>query len=121
MEKLTTETFKEKIFNYETAAHDENNMLVWKFEGSKPSVVEFMIDCEPVKIFQPVIEAFEKENENKVDVYQLDAMENQDLCNVFGIQAVPTIILIPLNNPPQLIGGAVPKEEFDKLTEKILW
>ena len=48
MEHLTTQTFKEKIFDYE-------NNTEWKFEGDKPAMLKLSTSwCNPCKVLNPV-------------------------------------------------------------------
>ncbi|MDY6916125.1 MAG: thioredoxin domain-containing protein, partial [Candidatus Cloacimonadota bacterium] len=65
MEHLTTETFKEKIFNYEKNKD-------WKFEGELPAIIDFYADwCGPCKMVAPVLEDLEKEYDGKLNIYKV--------------------------------------------------
>ena len=114
MEHLTNDTFKQKVFNYET-----NNE--WKFEGSLPCIIDFYADwCGPCKMVAPVLEELSDEYKGKLDIYKVDTEAEQELAAVFGIRSIPSILFCPKDGKPQMAMGALPKETFDKLINEIL-
>lgn len=114
LEHLTAETFKQKVFNYEINKE-------WKFEGSKPCVIDFYADwCGPCKIVAPLLEKLQEEYGDKVDIYKVDTEDQQELAAAFGIQSIPSILFVPLNDQPQMAMGALPKETFVKAFEDVL-
>jgi len=113
LEHLTTETFKEKIFNYV-----ENKD--WKFEGDKPSIIDFYADwCAPCKQIAPILEELAEENSD-INIYKVNTEEQQELASVFGIQSIPSILFIPKEGEPQMATGALPKDVFQKAINDIL-
>jgi len=104
MEHLTTETFKEKVFNYETNKE-------WSFEGDKPCIIDFYADwCQPCKIIAPTLEELNKEYDGKINIYKVNTEEQQELAAVFGIRSIPSLLFVPLNGDPQMAQGALPKD-----------
>lgn len=113
-EKINTEQFKEKVFNYE--AHTE-----WKYEGDLPAIVDFYADwCGPCKMVSPVLDQLAKEYEGKIQVYKVNTDEEQELSAVFGIQSIPTILFIPKEGQPQAAMGALPKTALEKAINDVL-
>lgn len=113
-EHLTTDTFKEKVFNYE-----ENKE--WKFEGEKPCVIDFYADwCGPCKIVAPVLEELSVEFEGKLDIYKVNTEEERELSAIFGIQSIPSILFVPSEGQPQMAMGALPKDTFTKAFKDVL-
>ncbi|MDY0098798.1 MAG: thioredoxin [Bacteroidales bacterium] len=111
---LTTQEFKEKIFNYETNKE-------WKYEGSLPAIVDFYADwCMPCKMVAPILEELANEYSGKIVVYKVNTEVEQELAAVFGIQSIPTLLFIPKDGQPQAAKGALPKNTFEKVIKDIL-
>jgi len=114
MEHLSAESFKKKVFNYETNKE-------WYFEGEKPCIIDFYADwCAPCKMVAPVLEELSGEYKGKIDIYKVDTESEQALAAVFGIRSIPSILFIPKNGQPQMSMGAIPKESFVELINNIL-
>jgi thioredoxin 1 len=111
---LTTQEFKEKVFNYETSKE-------WKYAGTLPAIIDFYADwCGPCKIVAPILEDLAKEYQGKIMVYKVDTENEQELAAVFGIQSIPTLLFIPKEGQPQAAMGALPKQTFEKVINDIL-
>jgi len=111
---LTTEDFKEKVFNYE-------NSREWKYEGTLPAIVDFYADwCMPCKMVAPVLEELASEYAGKIMVYKVNTEKETELASVFGIQSIPTLLFIPKEGQPQASMGALPKQTFEKVIKDIL-
>jgi thioredoxin 1 len=114
MEHLTAETFKQKVFNYETNKD-------WKFEGSNPCIIDFYADwCGPCKMVAPVLEELSNDYKGKVDIYKVDTEAEQELAAIFGIRSIPSILFIPKEGQPQMSMGAMPKQSFEKIIGEVL-
>jgi thioredoxin len=111
---LTTQDFKEKVFNYETNKE-------WKYEGTLPAIIDFYADwCGPCKMVAPVLEELADEYKGKIMVYKVDTENEQELASVFGIQSIPTLLFIPREGQPQAAMGALPKNTFVKVINDVL-
>ncbi len=114
LKHLTTQEFKEKVFNYEQ--HQE-----WKFAGDKPAIIDFYADwCAPCRMVAPILEELAKEYDGKVDIYKVDTEAEQELAMVFGIRSIPSLLFIPKEGQPQMAMGALPKETFVRAIEEVL-
>ena len=114
LEHLTNETFKEKIFNYETNKE-------WKFEGEIPAIIDFYADwCGPCKTIAPILEELKDEYGDKLDIYKVNTEEQRELSSVFGIQSIPSLLFIPKEGQPQMAMGALPKETFKQAIAEVL-
>jgi thioredoxin 1 len=114
LEHLTNETFKEKIFNYETNKE-------WKFEGNIPAIIDFYADwCGPCKAVAPILEELKDEYGDKLDIFKVNTEEQRELSSVFGIQSIPSLLFIPTDGQPQMAMGALPKETFKQAISEVL-
>ena len=112
--QLTTQGFKEKIFNYET---EED----WKYQGALPAIIDFYADwCGPCKMVAPVLEDLSKDYEGRLIIYKVNTDVEQELSAVFGIQSIPTILFIGSDGEPMMQPGALPKHVFKKIIEEQL-
>lgn len=111
---LTTQEFKDKVFNYETGKE-------WKYEGTLPAIVDFYADwCQPCKMVAPVLEDLANEYAGKIMVYKVDTENEQELASVFGIRSIPTLLFIPKEGQPQAAMGALPRQTFDDVIRDVL-
>jgi len=114
LEHLTIETFKSKIFNY--AENKE-----WKFEGDKPCLIDFYADwCGPCKTIAPLLEELATEYDGKIDIYKVDTEDQKELASIFGIQSIPSLLFVPMDEQPQMAMGALPKDTFVKAFKDVL-
>ncbi|MBM2813491.1 MAG: trxA [Ignavibacteria bacterium] len=113
MEHLTLDTFREKVFDFQTNTE-------WNFAGNKPCIIDFYADwCGPCKMVAPVMEQLSKEYDGKVDIYKINTEEQQELSGMFGIQSIPSVLFCPVDGKPQMSVGALPKDGYKKAIESV--
>lgn len=113
-EKLTTEDFKKKVFDYEAKKE-------WEYAGDLPAIIDFYADwCGPCKMVAPVLEKVAKKYEGKIHVYKVDTEAEQELAGVFGIQSIPTLYFVPKKGNPSYAMGALPQSQIEKAVSEIL-
>lgn len=111
---LTTQDFKEKVFNYEVNKE-------WKYAGELPAIIDFYADwCGPCKMVAPILQDIAKDYAGKLIVYKVDTESEQELASVFGISSIPTLLFVPKEGQPQAAMGALPRQSFDKAINEIL-
>ncbi len=114
MEHLTKETFKEKVFDFETKKD-------WEFSGDLPCIIDFYADwCGPCKMVAPILDQLSGEYEGKVNIYKVNTEEQPDLAQAFGISSIPSLLFIPMDDKPQLATGALPKQAFEEAIRDVL-
>jgi len=114
LEHLTKQTFKEKVFNFETNKD-------WKFEGEVPCVIDFYADwCAPCKMVAPILEELQEEYGDKLNIFKVNTEVERELAGMFGIQSIPSILFVPKEGQPQMSMGALPKDTFKKAFAEVL-
>jgi thioredoxin len=114
IESLTKDSFLRKVYNYEQNKE-------WKFEGKLPCIIDFYADwCGPCKIVEPILQELAQEYQGKINIYRVDTEAQQELAAAFGIQSIPSILFVPLNDKPQMAIGALPKETLKETIKEVL-
>lgn len=111
---LTDDSFKQLVFNYEKNKE-------WKYEGNKPAIIDFYADwCAPCRQLSPLVEDLAKQYSGKIVVYKVDTEKEGKLTQILGIQALPTLLFIPMEGKPQVTMGALPKESLEQAVNQVL-
>jgi thioredoxin len=112
---LTTADFNKKVVHLNVDTDE------WKYLGDKPCIVDFYADwCGPCKMIAPFLEQLATEYADQIYIYKVDVDKEQELAEIFGIQSIPTLLFVPMNDKPQLVQGALPKAELQRGIEEIL-
>lgn len=112
--QLTTEKFKEDIFDYTTEKG-------WKYKGEVPAIIDFYADwCGPCKMVAPILEELAEEYKGKVNIYKVDTEVEQELSAVFQIRSIPSMLFIPKESQPMMQAGALPKGALEEIINKEL-
>ena len=115
VKELTTEEFKSKVMDFEKHPSE------WVFEGERPALIDFYATwCGPCKMTAPIVEQIAEKYDGKVDVYKVDVDKEQQLAAMFGIQAIPSLLFIPLKGEPQMSVGAMGFGQLDSAVTEIL-
>lgn len=112
--RLTTQDFKDKIFNYEKEQG-------WSYTGELPVLIDFYADwCGPCKMVAPILEGLSEQYKGKLLIYKVDTEAELELASVFGIRSIPTFLFIPVGSNPMMQPGALPKKAFQQIIEEHL-
>lgn len=111
---LTKIDFLTKIANYEISPD-------WKYLGDKPAIIDFYANwCEPCKNLAVTLEELAEEYKDEIYIYKVNTEEEFELTELFNIHSIPTLLLIPKEEEPQMGVGAVPKHELKEAIEHFL-
>lgn len=112
---LTEDEFVDKVYDF------KDNSSVLKFKGDKPVIVDFFATwCGPCKRLSPIMDELGAEYEGKIDIYKIDVEQCPNLAAAFGIQSIPTLLFIPMNQEPQIAQGALPKNNLKQIIDEFL-
>lgn len=112
---LTEDEFVDKVYDF------KDNSSVLKFKGDKPVIVDFFATwCGPCKRLSPIMDELGAEYEGKIDIYKIDVEQCPNLAAAFGIQSIPTLLFIPMNQEPQMAQGALPKNNLKQIIDEFL-
>lgn len=111
VKNITKADFLKLVMNY------EKNTKEWKFEGTKPCIIDFYADwCGPCRITSPILEELAAEYKGKIDIYKVNVDKERELSQVFGISGIPAFLYCPLNGKPSMTSGiAKDKEQTKKM------
>jgi thioredoxin len=114
MEILDSQSFKTKIFDYETNQE-------WKYIGEKPALIDFFADwCGPCRALAPILEELAQEYEGKLHVYKVDTEASPELAGLFGVRSIPSLLFVPKEGEPTMAAGLAPKERLKEVIQQVL-
>lgn len=106
METLKVSSFKEKIFDFEKSK-------TWKFNGSKPAIVDFYADwCAPCRALAPILQSVSQKYDGLIDIYKVDTQATPELAGLFGVRGIPSLLFIPVKGDPSMSSGLISEEGF---------
>lgn len=100
---------------------DINNPKGFAYKGSTPCLVDFYAGwCGPCMKLKPIIEELAKEYKGELIVYSVNVDKAQDVCGVFGIESIPTLLFFSRTAQPMKIVGYVAKPELKTAIDDFL-
>lgn len=93
------------------------NVLTWAdFEAevlnsTLPVLIDFWATwCGPCRMMAPVVEEVAAETEGKAKVFKVDVDEEPALAQAFGIESIPTLVVLKNGKVTGQLVGVRPKE-----------
>ena len=86
-----------------------------------PCIIDLYSDwCGPCKLIAPILEELGKDYKGKVNIYKVDTEAQQELAAAFAIRSIPSMLIVPMNEQPQMSQGALPKAELERIIKDVL-
>jgi thioredoxin 1 len=89
--------------------------------AGKPALVDFWaVWCGPCRVIGPIVEEIAAEYGDRVVVGKLDVDANRDTAVKYGIQAIPTLLLVNGGEIADRIVGVTDKASLSSKLESLL-
>lgn len=112
---LTAESFRTLVWDYQASPK------TWVFKGDVPVIIDFYADwCRPCKMVAPIMDQLASEYKGKLKIYKINTDQQRELAGLFNITSIPAILFVPKNGQPQMSVGAMQKEGYVDVINKVL-
>ena len=90
--------------------HDYSHGTDFTYSGDKPIVIDFWATwCGPCKKMAPLFEQWAEKYKDRIIFLKVNADKENELCNKFKVNALPTFIFLPVGGRPIIEVGARPR------------
>lgn len=95
-----------------TKENFENEVM----KSDKPVLLDFWATwCGPCRMLAPIVEELANEYEGKIKVGKVNVDDEPELAGAFGVESIPTIVVMQSGKIVKQAIGYRPKEELVKM------
>lgn len=114
IQHINANYMREHIYDFE--AHPDT----FVYKGDKPAIIDFYADwCRPCRQLAPKLQEVADRYADQLVVYKVNVDENPQLASLFGVQSIPMVLFVPLNDLPYKSLGDLPMDHIEGLLGKI--
>lgn len=114
IQHINANYMREHIYDFE--AHPDT----FVYKGDKPAIIDFYADwCRPCRQLAPKLQEVADRYADQLVVYKVNVDENPQLAARFGVQSIPMVLFVPLNDLPYKSLGYLPMDHIEGLLGKI--
>lgn len=111
---LTTQEFKEKVFDYTQSQE-------WNYQGEMPCIIDFYTTwCGPCKRLAPIMDELSETYKGQILFYKADIEREPELAQLFGINSIPQVLYVTTDGRLDLEKGLYPKESIIEIIEQFV-
>lgn len=120
-ENLSGEVIVLSASDFEKKVTEIYNDKGFRYKGYTPCIVDFYANwCQPCMRMKPVFEKLAKKYKGQVIFYQINVDNARDICDVFDIENIPTMMFFNRSDAPRRMVGAMSETELDNAIQEFL-
>lgn len=90
-------------------------------DADRPVLIDFSAEwCGPCKMMPPILQELRQKIGDRIRILKIDIDKSRPVADAFGIQAVPTLILIKKRNILWRQSGVVPANQLESIINQSL-
>lgn len=107
-----------EFINKVTDIYDDKG---FRYKGYTPCIVDFYADwCNPCQHIKPLMAEMARKYKGKLIIYKINVDHARDICDVFDIENIPTLMFFNRTEQPRKMVGAPSKSNLESTINDFL-